>query len=232
MAPRAPAGILRLLLAMATAVMPSYRREWGRAISAELDYARSRHERARLVLGAARVALLPPRWVADYWPAASRSAVLAVIAFVPLGLGLYLSNVVFPSAQDRVGGVMAMDLYLWAALLTAGLLARRVSARRGAHVIAGMAAGFILGSLAMAAFAAIDNAFLPVVMHQQAKLQGFQESGLTSMRAYINGDLAATAPGVAIVMTVMGAIFAPVGAAMAPQASDAWSYLRRIRGLR
>jgi hypothetical protein len=54
------------------------------------------HERIRAIprragtarLGAARVALLPPRGAADYGRSASRSAALAAIAYVPLGLGL------------------------------------------------------------------------------------------------------------------------------------------------
>jgi hypothetical protein len=119
-----------------------------------------------------------------------------------------------------------MDTYLLAALLTAGALARRGSARPGAPVIAGMAAGLVLALLGMATFAVIDNAFLPIVSHQQGNLEGFRGSGMTSMRAFINGDLAATAPGVIIVGTVAGAVLAPIGAALAREASIAWSRLR------
>jgi hypothetical protein len=220
--------IARRLLAMATAVMPRSRRDWGRAMSAELACARSRGEQARLVLGAMRVALLPPHGVADYGRAATRSAVRAAIAYVPLGLGLYLANVVFPSPEDSAAGVLVTDAYLVFALMTVGALARRWSARPGAPVVAGMAAGLVLAVLSMATFAVIDNAFLSIVSHQQGKIDGFRESGMTSMRDYINRDLRATAPGMAIVLTLAGAAFAPIGAALAQEAAIAWSRLRHL----
>jgi hypothetical protein len=227
MADSPPAPIARRLLAVATAAMPPSRRDWGRAMSAELACARSRGERARLVLGAARVALLPPRGTGDYGRAAGRSAALAAIAYLPLGLGLYLANVVFPSPQDSTAGVLAMGAYLLLALMTAGALARRASARPGAPVIAGMAAGLVLAVLGMATFAVIDNAFLAIVSHQQGKIDGFRDSGMTSMRAWINADLEATAPGVAIILTIAGAFLAPIGAALAHEAAT-WSRLHNL----
>jgi hypothetical protein len=228
MANHAPMRVAGRLLAVATAALPPSRRDWGRAMSAELAYARSRGERARLVLGATRIALLPPPGVADYGRAASRSAVLAAIAYLPLGLGLYLANVVFPSPEDSTAGVLAMDAYLLAALMVAGALARRASGRPIAPVIAGMAAGLVLAVLGIATFAVIDNAFLSIVSHQQGKIDGFRDSGMTSMRAYINGGLEAAAPGVAIILTVAGAVFAPIGAALAQEATIAWSRLRHL----
>jgi hypothetical protein len=228
MADPVPSGVARRLLAMATAAMPPSRRDWGRALSAELAYARSRGEQARLVLGAARVALLPPPGAADYGRSASRSAALAAIAYLPLGLGLYLANVAFPSPQDSTAGVLAMDAYLLATLMAAGALARRASAWPAGPVIAGMAAGLALAVLGMATFAVIDNAFLPIVSHQQGIIDGFRQSGMTSMRTYINGHLEATAPGVAITLTITGAIFAPIGAALAQQATIARSHLRHL----
>jgi len=227
MARDVPAGITRWLVALLTAAMPASRRHWGRAMSAELAYARSRSERARLALGAARVALLPPPGVADYRRAASRSAALAAIAYVPLGVGLYLANAVFPSPQDSTAGDLAMDAYLLVALMAAGALARRASARPGAPVIAGIAAGLVLAVLGMATLAAIDNSFLSIVSHQPGKIDGFRASGLTSMRAYINSYLEATAPGVAIVLAIAGAIFGAIGAAVAQEAASTWSHLRR-----
>jgi hypothetical protein len=224
------ARIARRLLVMATAAMPSSRRDWGRAMSAELACAQSRGEQARLVLGAARVVLLPPPGIADYGRSAGRSAALAAIAYLPLGLGLYLANVVFPSPQDSTAGVLAMDAYLLVALMAAGALARRASARPGAPVIAGMAAGLVIAVLGMATFAVLDNAFLSIVSHQQGKIDGFRGSGMTSMRAYINGGLEATAPGVAIVLTIAGSVFAPIGAALANEAAIAWSHLRHLPG--
>jgi hypothetical protein len=51
-----------------------------------------------------------------------------------------------------------------------------------------------------------------------------------SMRAYINDGLEATAPGVAIVLTIAGSVFAPIGAALANEAAIDWSHLRHLPG--
>jgi len=223
------ARVARRLLALATAAMPPSRRDWGRAMSAELACARSGGERARLVLGAVRIALLPPPGDAGYGRTAARAAALAVIAYVPIGLADYASNVVFPSAQDSTAGVLAGGAYLIAALMAAGALARYARPGLAAPVLAGLAAGLVFAVLAMATFTVIDNAFLPVVMHQQGNIDGFRESGLTSTRAYLNGQLKATALGVAILLTVMGGVLAPLGAILAQEADLAWCRRRLSR---
>jgi hypothetical protein len=213
------------LLAVTTAAMPASRRDWGKALSAELAHVPSRRDQRRLVLAGVRVALLQPG-LADYRRAAIRSASLAAIVYVPLGLVLYLSNVVFASRQDGAVGDLALDGYVILAFMVAGATARRASARPGTAFVAGVAAGLVLAVLGMATFAVLDNAFLSIVSHQQDKIIGFRQSGLTSMRAYINADLEATTPGVAIVAAVGGALFACIGAAVAPQAANVWSRLR------
>lgn len=183
-----PARIVRRLLTMAAAAMPPSRRIWPRAISAELACTQSRSEQARLVLAAVRVALLPPPGAALYGRAAGRSAALAAIAYLPLGLGLYLANAVFPASRDSTAGVLVMDAYLLVTLMVAGALARRTTAKPGTPAIAGMAAGLALAVLGLATLALTSHAF--------------------------RGHLAATAPGVAMLLTIAGAVFAPLGAAL------------------
>jgi hypothetical protein len=216
------ARVARRLLALATAAMPRSRRDWGRAMSAELACARSRGERARLVLGAVRIVLLPPSGDAGYGRTVARAAALAVIAYVPIGLADYASDVVFPSSADSNAWVLPGDAYLLAALIAAGALARYARPGLAAPVLAGMAAGLVFAVLAMATFTVIDNAFLPVVMHQQANIDGFRASGMTSAQAYINGQLKAAALGVTILLAVMGAVLAPLGAILAQEADLAW----------
>jgi len=216
------ARIARRLLALATAAMPPSRRDWGMAMSAELAYARSRSERVRLVVGAVRIALLPPPGDAGYGRTAARAAALAVIAYVPLGLADYASNVVFPSWQDSNAGVLAGGAYLFAALMGAGALARYARPGLAAPVLAGLAAGLVFAVLGMVTFTVIDNAFLPVVMHQQNNIDGFRGSGMTSTRAYINDQLKAAVLGVTILMAVMGAVLAPLGAILAQETDLAW----------
>lgn len=212
------AGLERRLLAALTALMPPGRRAWGQALTAELDHTHRRRDRAQFVLAAARVALLPPAGLGDYGRAAGRAALLAVVACVPLTTGLYLTNVVFPSAQDSTLGVLSMDAYLAVTLMLAGALARRACARPGAPAVAGMAAGLVIAVIGMATFAVIDNAFLSVISHQQAKLDGFRASGMTSMRDYVNASLQTTAPGVTLLLAAAGAFLASLGSAFSAPA--------------
>jgi hypothetical protein len=223
------ARVARRLLALATAAMPPSRRDWGTAMSAELACARSCGQRARLVLGAMRIALLPLPGDAGYGRTAARAAALAVIVYIPIGLVNYMSNVVFPSTGDSNAWVLPGDAYLLVALMAPGALARYARPGLVAPVLAGMAAGLVFAVLGNATFTVIDNAFLPVVMHQQAKIDGFRASGMTSMRAYINGGLEAGALGMTILLTVMGAVFAPAGAIVAQEADLAWHRRRLSR---
>jgi hypothetical protein len=217
------------LLAVMTAAMPPGRRDWGRAMMGELEHVRSSRERARLVLGAARVALLPPPGLAGYGLAAGRACLVAAVASIPLSTGLYLSNVVFPRPEDSTLGVLSMDAYVVLTLMAAGAAARRASSRPGAAILAGAAAGLIVAALGMATFAVIDNAFLPVVSHQVAKVDGFRASGLTSMRAYINTSLEATAPVVAVILALGGAFFGALGASADREIAIARSRQRASR---
>jgi hypothetical protein len=226
-------GLARRLLAAVTAVMPSGRRDWGRAMVAELDYAHSRRDQARLVLGAVRVALLPPPGLAGYGRAVGRASLIAAVACVPLATVLYLSNVVFPSPEDSTSGVLAGDLYLIVTLMAAGAAAGRAAPRPGGPLVAGMAAGLIIALLSMGTFAVIDNAFLAVVMHQQGKIDGFRSSGMHSMRAYINASLEAAAPGVAVILALAGAFLGSLGAIADRDIGLAWQGHRvRDRGFR
>lgn len=205
-------GVARRLLTVLTAVMPPGRRAFGQAMIAELDYVLSRRGRARLVLGALRVALLPPPALAGYGRAAGRAALVAVVGWIPLGTVQYVASVVFPGQPDSTLSVLTVDAYLIVMLMTVGAVARRVAGGTGQRIAAGLVAGLIIAVLAMATFAVIDNAFLSIVSHQQANIDGFRASGLTSMRAYLNRSLEATAPGLAIFLAVVGAILGPLGA--------------------
>jgi hypothetical protein len=216
-------GVAGRLLTGLTAVMPPGRRAFGQAMIAELDYARCRRARARLVLAAFRVALLPPPALAGYGRAAGRAALVAVVGWIPLGIGLYLTNVAFPAGQDSLLVVLPLDAYLIVMLMAAGAVARRVADGTGQRIVAGLVAGLIIAVLEMATFAVIDNAFLPVVMQQAAKIDGFRASGLTSMRAYINRSLEGTAPGVAAFLAAIGVFVGPLGAAADRRFVVAWA---------
>jgi hypothetical protein len=220
-------GMAGRVLAAIIAAMPPSRRTWGEAMLAELSYPHSRGQAARLVLGAVRVALLPPAGLAPFGRAVGRAALLAVAAWVPLAAGLFLSNVVFPAGGDSTVGDLAMDLYIVITLMAAGAVARRAAGGVGHSLVAGLTAGLILAALGMGTFTAIDNVFLSVVSHQPGKMAGFQASGLSSVRTYINDSLEATAPGVALVLSVLGACLGYLGA----QADRAMGAARARGGL-
>jgi hypothetical protein len=151
------AGVARGLVAAATALMPPSRRDWGRAIAAELDHAASAGDRARLVLGAVRVALVPPPGLADYGQAAGWAARVAVVAYLPVGTWIYVLNMLL--SPSRGSARVALPLfYLVAVMLAAGALARRAPARPGRAVIAGLSAGLVLGGFFLATLAACGAA--------------------------------------------------------------------------
>jgi hypothetical protein len=186
----------------------------------------------RLVLAAVRVVLVPPSGCWGYGRAVSRSVQFALVAYLPLGVGLYVSNVVIRSAQDSAAGVLMMDGYLLLTLLVAGALARRATPEPGAPVVAGLAVGLVLAVLGLATLAWLDNAFFSAVSQQQDTIDSFRQSGMTSMRGYLTSHLESTALGVTVILTLAGAIFAPIGAALSAEASRSRALLARRSGAR
>jgi hypothetical protein len=171
---------------------PVSRRDWQKAIRAELAYAPSARDRAFLMLGAVRVALLPPPGLTRALDGCRRATAFAtaatVVAWIPLGAALYLDNVVFPSPASALS-LLAIDAYVIAALLVAGVVAGRGRGSRGgagsaALVIAGIAAGIVMAVLSVVLVGVI-RLVEPV-----------------------------SAPGLLVFAPVLGAILAPVGAAL------------------
>jgi hypothetical protein len=206
------------LVTAATALTPPSRRDWGRAISAELACSTSRAERTRLALAAVRIVLLAPPGFAtglrEYAGAAGRSAVLGLIAYLPIGLVLCLINVVLASSQVVVPAVAGYG-YPLLVLLTAGAWTRRASARTGAPIIGGLTVGLVLAILAVTTIAVLDNAFFSVISQQPDNIENFRASGMTSMRAYLNSNLESATPVVIIVAATAGAVFGPLGPVLA-----------------
>jgi uncharacterized membrane protein len=140
-----------------------------------------------------------------------RGAVIAAIAWVPWATGIVLTNVVFPTRQDHDGLWVPIGyLFIFAALALAGLT--RASGR--GRVTAGAAAGAIFGLLTIATFALVDNLFLQIVSQQQAKVEGLRESGMTSMRAYINSGLVPAGVVMTLEFAVLGIVLAAAAGAV------------------
>jgi hypothetical protein len=140
-----------------------------------------------------------------------RGAIVAAIAWVPWAAGIVLTNVVFPTRQDHDGLWVPIGyLFIFAALAVAGL----THASRGSRVTAGAAAGTIFGLLTIATFALIDNVFLRIVSQQQTKIEGLRESGMASMRAYINANLVPAGVVMTLEFAVLGIVLAGVAGAV------------------
>jgi hypothetical protein len=140
-----------------------------------------------------------------------RGAIIAAIAWVPWATGIVLTNVVFPARQDHDGLWVPIGyLFVFAALALAGL--SHTSGRR--RVTAGAAAGAIFGLLTIATFALVDNLFLQIVGQQQAKIEGLRDSGMTSMRAYINSSLVPAGVVMTLEFAVLGIVLAAVAGAV------------------
>jgi len=172
------------------------RRDWQRAIRAELAYTSSPRDRAVLIVSALRVALVPPPGLGRALAGCGRAALFAsgatVIVWLPLGAAMYLDNVVFPSSAVSPVTVLTTDVYLIAALMATGVAARRGCARPAALVTAGFAAGVVVAALTGTLFLIID----------------------TVVPKLASGSAAVAAPGITV-MAPIGAVLAPIGATLA-----------------
>jgi hypothetical protein len=136
-----------------------------------------------------------------------RGAITAVIAWIPCGAGIVLTNAVFPARQDNDGLWVPLGYLLIPAVLAFAGLTR---ASQRSRVAAGAVAGAIFGLLTIATFAVVDNVFLQIVSQQQAKIEGLRESGMTSMRAFINSGLVPAGIVMTLEFAVLGIILAAV----------------------
>jgi hypothetical protein len=107
-----------------------------------------------------------------------------------------LANVVFPAAfDDNAGGpwnlISVLVVYLggFGYLMAIGARGTRRSTTRYAGIKGGAAAGFVIVTVIMLAFFAIDNLFFGTISQQPQKVLTFATSGQSSMRTFINLDL-------------------------------------------
>jgi hypothetical protein len=197
-------GVTRRLLLAVTAAMPPRRRGWGEAMIAELSYTNSRRDQAQLLLGAVRLAMVPPPGLDGCARSVRRASLVAITAWIPLAAALYLANVVFPSAGDNAFGDLGLRLYVAVSLMAAGAAARRTVPGTIPPIVAGIAAGLVLAALGIGTFAVIGN-----------------------LGGHLSATLIGTAPGVALLLAVSGAILAPLGAIVDQEIRVTWAHLRR-----
>jgi hypothetical protein len=95
-------------------------------------------------------------------------------------------------------------LYVAVTLMAAGAAARRTVPGRVPPIVAGIAAGLVLAALGIGTFAVIGN-----------------------LGGHLSATLMGTAPGVALLLAVSGAILAPLGAIVDQEILVTWAHLRR-----
>jgi hypothetical protein len=140
-----------------------------------------------------------------------RGALIAGIIWLGLSVEV-LSNVVFPSkTDDDAIPVLISYLCVFAALFLTGMLAARDGTGRKGQVLAGLIAGMMIGALTVATFAVVDNVWLDIVAQQQAKIDGFAQSGAASMRGYINHGLIGAAVFLTVALGVVGTVLSVAG---------------------
>jgi hypothetical protein len=129
------------LLTAAIAIMRAGRRDWGRAMLAELDYVRSPGDRARFALSAARVALFPPRASPSWRMVPAGLAVRAVVAVATIH-----------ALAPAVGPVPLVLMAVPAAGAWGTLTIPALAGRHGSGVLAaqGAVAAGVTGCLALA----------------------------------------------------------------------------------
>jgi NO-binding membrane sensor protein with MHYT domain len=143
---------------------------------------------------------------------------LALSVWAALAAVIVLTNVVFPSRTDNDGiSVLLGYLGIFAALYYTGVRAARVTPSRWIAVISGAIAGALIGFLTIATFLAVDNTFLDIVSQQQSKIDGLANSGMTSMRDYINASLLPGLGFLSVALAVLGAGLAFLGSGFHPR---------------
>jgi hypothetical protein len=131
----------RLLATVVAAMRPS-RRDWGNAMLAELDQVRSPAERTRFALGAARVALFPPRATPAWWAVPLGLALRAVAAAAAI-------HALAPAAGPAPLVLVALPFAgAWGVVTMPALRSRHEDA---APVAQGMVAAGVMGCVALAA---------------------------------------------------------------------------------
>lgn len=167
-----------------------------------------------------------------------RKAIYAGLPFAALVAAVnVLANVVFPAAfDDNAGGpwnlISVVVVYLGGFVVLAAIGARgtRRSTTRHAGVKSGAAAGFVIATVAMLSFFAIDNLFLGTVSQQSQKVITFATSGQSSMRTFINLDLVRAALFVIPEWTITGALLGYLGGRLRSRTGPDYALVTRLLG--
>ena len=193
------------------------RRSWIEALRGELGVVNGGAARLRWALGGVRFVVMARRNALTR-PWYSPPSLLRVSAF-GLGLGAVMvvaivwSNVIMPSHEsddEYTGWYLAFYAGLLVYLFLSGFLGGRAPGLIVSGAWTGAVTGVLIAVIVLVTFFVIDNAFLDVVMQQPDKAAGFQRSGLSSARDYVNQGmymgLATVLPTIAVVGAGLGSL--------------------------
>jgi hypothetical protein len=195
-----PGGDLaRRFLAAAEALMPASRREWGRAMLAELDQVAGRAARWRFAAGAARAALTVPRgrrlpWLAAIVLAGAGCAAGAAIRMLAPGAGVAAAVLVpglpaicawivlaarRPARQDGLAG-RVVQVAAVAAIAACPVVALQAITRYPQGSAGPLTGGWLV---LMMVFSADLTCYLCLVLRPAAPLAAGRRSGLLGLAA-------------------------------------------------
>jgi hypothetical protein len=198
-----------------------YRAEFTEMLEALLDHGRRDTLSLMLdiVVGALDAHLWPgamtsPRRTA--FPVVRRAVYDGLIVAAVVALDIVVTNLIPAISDDGENlwgqiGVLVVYAGVIVFLTVTGARGSRRSTTRYAGGKAGAAAGFVIVTVAMLTFFAVDNLFLGVISRQPQKVVAFATSGESSMRTFINLNLATAALLMIPVVTVLGALLGSVG---------------------
>jgi hypothetical protein len=228
----------RLLITL-TRLYPAWWQERYREEFTDLIHTLSTHDRRgplslalNIILGALDAHLHARPANSAAYPLLRRAAYSGLAIAIVIAADNVLTNLVIPgAANDDTSGVWGQinvdAAYLggFALLAAIGARATRRSTTRYAGAKAGAAAGFVIATVAMLAWFAMDNLFLGTIGQQPAKVIAFAASSQSSMRAYLNLDLMraclVTIPEITVFGIVVGSLGGALARRRAPSATDA-----------
>ena len=158
---------------------------------------------------------------------------LAVAALV--AVANVLTNVVFPTAADDgsspwgVIGILVAYLGTFGLVVTIGVRGTQRSTTRHAGLTAGATAGFVIATMFILTWFAIDNLFFGTISQQPEKVLTFATSGDPSMRTFINLNLVRATLLLIPEFTVTGALLGYLGSCLARRSPVADPKLTEFR---
>jgi hypothetical protein len=204
---RALAAAAGAVLAWSAGQAEPSRREWIDALRGELEVVDGGLARLLWALGGLSLAYTVRRTTVTVLRTSAFGLALGAVLMV----GIIWSNVIVPSHEsddEYTAWYVVFYLGLLVYFFVAGLLSSGRPTWPASGALTGAVTAVVFVIIVMGTFIVVDNLFLDTVMTQPDKLNGFQHSGMTSQRDYVNQGLG---PGIVLLLVVLGGFGAMFG---------------------